>query len=119
MALFTQTSIAPQRATTFAAADSTSAALLTSAGRMKPSPPARSTSARVARRPSSPRAIKPMRKPRRAKATALARPTPEVAPVRTTTGRSGKPLGTLVAHDVSDHATHATNGGREGYDDSD
>lgn len=46
--------------------------------------PASSSSCRVAFNASAPRATKPMRAPRWANARAVARPTPEVAPVITT-----------------------------------
>ena len=56
-----------------------------SVGRTKPRPPSSSTSRWAASSPARPRASRPMEAPWRAKACAVARPTPADAPVMTTT----------------------------------
>src|SRR5581483_5099330 len=85
IALLTQISIGPNSRTMRSAASSSAEASATSALQTTASPPASSISRRVDSKPSSPRAINPTFAPRFANASAVARPTPAVAPVMTTT----------------------------------
>src|SRR6185437_4165270 len=91
IALLTQMSIGPRRSSIIDAALSTSAACATSATHMSPLPPSASTSLQVACSASGSRAISPTCAPRRANARAVARPTPALAPVTTTTSTSRAP----------------------------
>src|SRR4051812_3059752 len=85
IALLIQMSIGPSASSTDRAAASTAAASETSVGSTSARPPAFSTSRRAASRPSRSRAISAIAARSRAKRRTIARPTPEVAPVTTTT----------------------------------
>src|SRR5581483_4599006 len=85
MALLTQMSIGPSASSTALAAGSTWSQIATSVGRDRARPPSLSTSRRAPSSPARPRASRATASPRRANSRATARPTPEVAPVTTTT----------------------------------
>src|ERR687890_549398 len=85
IALLIQTSMGPHRSSTAAAASSTASASDTSSGSTSASPPARRTSSAATSSASSFRAMRPSLAPRAANARTTARPTPDDAPVTTTT----------------------------------
>src|SRR5712691_8945413 len=82
----------PSASSALAAAASTSSALATSAGRISERPPSASTSLAALSRPSRPLAMSPIAAPRLANARTVARPTPEEAPVTTTTSPGDMPF---------------------------
>src|SRR5215217_7633152 len=90
IALLTHTSMGPRSSSVLSAAASTASASETSVRTTSALPPAGSTSVLAPSSPSRPRARRPTRAPRLAKATAVARPTPAEAPVITTS--SGVPF---------------------------
>src|SRR3954454_14531100 len=85
IAQLTQTSIGPSRRSTSAAAASTACGSAMSVGMAMARPPPCSTSRVAASSPSRPRASRPTQAPRAPKARAVARPTPALDPVMTTT----------------------------------
>ena len=85
IALLTQRSIGPKRASTEAAASVTAWKSETSAGSTSAWPPSCSTSVRARASRAAPLARSPSRAPRRASARTTARPTPAEAPVTTAT----------------------------------
>src|SRR4051794_3806326 len=96
IAFETHTSIEPNASSTVVAASCTWSKSATSVGSTSAVPPAASTSRAAASSPSRPRASSATRAPSRANRSTIARPTPLVAPVTTTTSL----IGVLLARPV-------------------
>jgi hypothetical protein len=91
MALLTQMSMGPSEVSNASAARMRTLSSATSPAKIWAVPPSDSISALVSSRAAASRAISPIRAPARAKRRAVARPTPALAPVITTT-RSWKSI---------------------------